>query len=666
MPAKKMYGETMLADIPPRLTTDEAKVRKSVVGKTLSTKTTTTSVRSAKILLAKQELKKVGWPSNYVICKDSRDLGRIAREISLTKEFAFDTETSSLNPWTGELYCSSIYVNGVSYLVNFSHPLLPRISIADYKSNLGYYFLREDIRRYGFNLNFDCHFHEEQAGIACGPFGFDSELASWLIRTDLKDGVRALKPLCALYLGIDKPGYKELYGDVAWIVVDPELSAYYACGDAEMHYLLGKKFEEILAEMPVVEKLHKELEAKVQWADYEEEREGFLIDEEYLRNELAPQLDDILTQLKIDLLAAGMPVDLNPNSPDQMAKFLFETLGMPKIRGTSTDKHVLAELKTKHPAVSKFLEWRETSKLKGTYVDGFLDLLVDSKIHPSSRTIGSTTGRSSSSRPNLYNIPIKVGPVIRKAFIADKDEIIVSKDLKGQELRLQAHFTGPGFFRDTVLRGLNYEEAAAIKWGGKASDYTKDPSSPNYKKRQLAKIALLSLQYGAQANNLSETFDCPKTEAQKFLDDYYLKYPELYRFQQQAKAFAKANGYVQTILGRRCHTNFNRAFEKITDLWELERFAVNAPTQGSAADQIKLAFLLCRQYLKMHKKKTRCRFRIHDELVFYYDKEEFKDPQLNKDLDNIIAHCLDGICTVPFEVETEVYGGRWGMKEDED
>jgi DNA polymerase I len=661
-----MYGEPML-EVAPRLTPEQNKIKKKAEGKrgkTLSTSTRTTKEQAAKILEQKNKLKEEGWPKNYIICQNARDLAKIARDISLTHEFAFDCETSSLDPWRCELYCTSFYVNGKAYLVNFKHPLLPTINLSDYRRNLGDYFSRSDIKKYGFNLNFDCHVHEEQAGIKCSFSGFDSELASWLIKTNLAFGERGLKPLCSRYLGIDKPGYKELYGNVAWIVGDPELSAYYACGDAEMHYLLGKEFERQLDEMPVVRKLHDGLEHLVHEADYEEEREGFLLDEEYLRNELAPRMEKEIQEQFEKLVSLGMPRDLNPNSPQQIAKFIFDDLGLPRINGDSTRDYILEELKSKHPFIEAFQEYRETTKLKGTFVDGLNTLMINGRVHPNIRTIGTITGRSSCTDPNMYNFPIKVGPIIRRGFIAEDDNtIIVSKDLKGQELRMQAELCGPGAFATAALSEKIYSEAAATFWGGVADDYPKDEAHPNYMKRHHAKTGVLAIQYGAQKAKIALTFECDKNRAQEFLDAYYAKYPELKRYQENAKRFAKEHGYVQSILGRRCHLDFSTC-QNLFQVWELERNAINAPVQMSAADQIKLAFILCRQYLKQHNKKTRVRFRIHDELIFYFDKEELKDPQLNADLDHIMTTCMP--CRVPFTTTTEVYGKAWGMKTKED
>ena len=631
--------------------------RKSPLETSLRTSTKTDALQAQKIKTALAELRHRGWPSNYVVCSSARDLGRIAKEISTNRIFAFDTETSNLNPWNGTVYCVSIYVGGTSYTINFRHSLLPVVSPLTFSSNLGQYFSDPTIKRVGFNVPFDYHFLEEQLGIKCGEYFFDGWLASWLIAPDLKKGERRLKSLATVYLGEEKQNYKEMFGNTSWVYCEPTLASYYACADAELHYRLYESFDQKLAQTPALHKLYHKLENSVANIDYEVEREGFLVDTHYLKDELAIKLQSQLAELEADIHAAGIPQDVLISSPEQLSTYLFDVTGLPRIRGNSTDQYVLRELQDKHPAIPKLLEYRTISKLKTGFVDNLSILIRDGRLHPQINSIGTATGRSTTENPSLMNLPVKAGSLIRRAFIAEDDYAIVSKDIKGQELRILAHLAGPGRLREVAQSGDIYAEAAAAFYGGNPSDYKKGD-----KRRDLGKVVILAIFYGAREKKISLIFDCSITKAKNFLDRLYSRFPELQVYMDGAISFSKKYGYTQDILGRRRYFDYANTIHPM-ERFALERKAANFPVQSSASSQLKAGFVRCHQYLKMNGFKSRARFRIHDEIVFWMHKNEVHNEALHQDLDTLITQSVK--MDVPFEVTTEIYGKRWLEKEDD-
>ena len=405
-----------------------------------------------------------------------------------------------------------------------------------------------------------------------------------------------------------------------------------------------------------ISKLHKlmyELEMPVANIYYESEREGIAIDEEYLTKELGPQLDVDIMACQLRLETMGMPDWVDLNSPQLVSKYLFEYLKLPNYKDGSTGHDVLVELQSEHDAVEHILEHRELTKLKSAFVDSLAQRIHAGRIHFSIRTIGSETGRVSMANPNLLQMPAKAGPIVRRAFLTDPDYIMVSKDLSGQELRIQASFSGDRRLHEIIRDGLDlYAESAHVFFGTPLEQLKK--GNPE---RDLGKKCVLAQNYGARARKIASIFKCPIEKAQKYLDDWDRRFAGYSRWRDRTVAAARTKGYVETILGRRRWLDFRRPGITKFEEFKLERQAVNTPIQGSAADQIKLAFLLCYRYFKEREMKSRPFITIHDEIIFKIHRDEWNE-QLNEDLDYIICNCIDfGISML---TETEVYPHRWG------
>lgn len=612
--------------------------------------------------------KSIKWPTNYYVIKDVSGLGKLAREISNAKAFGWDTETSGLEPFDGDkAYCVSFWVNDQGYLVNFDHPLLPQIDRATFASLIGPYFNDPTIKQYTFNHAFDRDFLETDLDIRTGPVYIDGGEAMWVIDENWMGGPknnRKLKPMCEHFLGIPGDPYEEMVGKTAWIVVDPLVASWYAIGDAEKHWKLGQWADNELAKEPELFKLYHELEQPCGEVYYQSHLRGIEVDIKYLREELAPAIAAEITDIRDNMEALVSWQNIEWEKPDVVGALLFDTLKLPKIKGYSTDKTVLEELSDKHKLIPLLLKYRQLTKLESAFIKPLLNKGAKGRVHAGFRVTGAATGRSSSSNPNVHQMPSKEdagGDKVRKAFLAPEGYRFVSKDFDSQELRIQAGLSKDQLLISILEKGEKvYAWAAAIFWGGLATDYKKSGSTkPKYDK---GKQAVLALTYGAQESKLGQIFECPNPRARQFIKDFYQRFSGLGRYQQTQISSAKKRGYVKTVLGRRrrldFHGNLNRGESNA-----LERLAINAPIQGSAADQTKLAVVLCDRHFRRRGYKSYVVMSIHDEIVFAIHEDEFLNTTILQEIDLIMTTCIPQF-GITFATTTEVYARQWGVKDE--
>jgi DNA polymerase-1 len=348
----------------------------------------------------------------------------------------------------------------------------------------------------------------------------------------------------------------------------------------------------------------------------EMELAGVSIDLPYLQ-QVSRDLYDQLRVLDQEIAdVAHGPI--NVNSPQQLARFLFEDLDLPGGRktksGYSTDANVLEGLRDAHPVVSKILEFRQLSKLKGTYVDA-LPLLVDAKthrVHTSFNQTVAATGRLSSSDPNLQNIPIRteVGQKVRRAFIPGRPgDVLLSADYSQIELRVLAHMTDDPVLVDAFARGEDiHARTAAEVFGIPQADVTAN-------QRRLAKVVNFGLFYGLSDFGLARDTGMSTEEARVFIDAYFRAYNRVREFLEGIKIQAREQGYVETILHRRRYIQDIRSPNRMLRQGA-ERIAINMPVQGSAADIMKLAMIRLQNYLHEQQLASQMILTVHDELVF--------------------------------------------------
>ena len=389
------------------------------------------------------------------------------------------------------------------------------------------------------------------------------------------------------------------------------------------------------------------------------ERDGVKVDLGVLES-YAGSLQQELVEIEARVRQMCGDPNINLASPKQVGVMLFESLGIdPKVKPKKdarysypTDEETLLNYADKFPIINEILEYRAVKKLLGTYIEPFGTWVSerDGRIHSSFNQALTATGRLSSSRPNLQNIPIRTdrGREIRKAFCAeDKDSVIVSADYSQIELRLMAHFCADENMRQAFCLGQDIHAATAAK----IFNVPIDEVSPAM--RRTAKTANFGIIYGISAFGLSQRLHIPRVAAKKIIEDYFAGFPSIERWIENSKAEAAEKSYVQTLFGRRRYLpDINSRNANVRAL--AERNAVNAPIQGTAADIIKMAMINLSRRLEQEGMRSRMVLQIHDELLFEAPKAELEK------LEAIIKEEMENVVTlsVPLTVECN-HGGNW-------
>jgi DNA polymerase-1 len=400
--------------------------------------------------------------------------------------------------------------------------------------------------------------------------------------------------------------------------------------------------------------LFRELEMPLIPVLAEMELAGVSVDLPYLQ-QVSRELYEQLQRLDQEIAdVAHGPI--NVNSPQQLARFLFEDLDLPGGRktksGYSTDATVLEGLRDSHPVVAKILEFRQLSKLKGTYVDA-LPLLVDAKthrVHTSFNQTVAATGRLSSSDPNLQNIPIRteVGQKVRRAFIPGRPgDVLLSADYSQIELRVLAHMTDDPVLVDAFARGEDiHARTAAEVFGIPQANVTQN-------QRRLAKVVNFGLFYGLSDFGLARDTGMSTEEARVFIEAYFRAYNRVREFLEGIKIQAREQGYVETLLHRRRYIQDIRSPNRMLRQGA-ERIAINMPVQGSAADIMKLAMIKLNSYMHEQRLASQMVLTVHDELVFEVTPAERE--QLIEVVPDLMARAYP--LKVPLQVDLKL-GPNW-------
>ena len=451
------------------------------------------------------------------------------------------------------------------------------------------------------------------------PKGFDDDLlvAAYL----LNSGVRSpsLEALASDVLHRSIEGREALLGSgkTALSTTQVEVSRAAAFFGDRMRIILelSPRLESDLDRLQNAE-LFRRLEMPLVPVLAEMELAGVAVDTPYLQK-VSRELYDQLQRLDHEIAdVAHGPI--NVNSPQQLARFLFEDLQLPGGRktksGYSTDANVLEGLRDLHPVVPKILEFRQLSKLKGTYVDA-LPLLVDPKthrVHTSFNQTIASTGRLSSSDPNLQNIPIRTdyGQQVRRAFIpGDPKDLLLSADYSQIELRVMAHLTEDPLLLESFAQGEDIHARTAAEVFGVARDQV------TANQRRMAKVVNFGIMYGLSDFGLARDVGMLPEDARVFIDTYFRKYNRVREFIEGIKIQAREQGYVETLFRRRRYIQDIRSPNRLLRQ-AAERIAVNMPLQGSAADIMKLAMIELARFLRVERMASRMTLTVHDELVF--------------------------------------------------
>jgi DNA polymerase I len=370
-------------------------------------------------------------------------------------------------------------------------------------------------------------------------------------------------------------------------------------------------------------RLFREVELPLVEVLIEMERAGVTLDVGQVRR-ISERVSEQIAELEREVYElAGEQFTIG--SPQQLGAILFDKLGLSKKRrgktGFSTDARVLHAIRSEHPIVPKVEAWRELSKLKSTYLDAFPELLSDDgRLRTTFNQTATTTGRLSSTNPNLQNIPIRteIGREIRACFVAESGSKLISADYSQVELRLLAHIAGEEVLKEIFRRGEDVHTATASEILGVPHGQA-DPGT-----RSKAKMVNYGIVYGLSAFGLADRLQIEREEAQEFIDRYLERFPAVKRFIDETIARATEEGYVSTLFGRIRRIPELRARQRQTRLLG-ERLAVNMVIQGTAADIIKVAMVRCRDALRGAGLSTRLVLQIHDELLFEGPEQEVEE-----------------------------------------
>ncbi|HXD93869.1 MAG TPA: DNA polymerase I, partial [Bacteroidia bacterium] len=561
-------------------------------------------------------------------------------------EFCFDSETTALNTFEAEIVGLSFAVKPFeAYYVPFPKEQAEAQQIINEFIPL---FSDESKTLIGQNIKYDLQVLKNYK-VEIKNKLFDTMIAHFLISPETRHGMDVLAETYLNYSPISIETLIGKKGKNQGSMRDADIEAIkeYAAEDADVTLQLEKVFAPQLHENKL-EKLFNDVEVPLVHVLSDMEYEGVKIDTKVL-NDYSVELEKDVVKIDAEIQAlAGTP--FNIASPKQVGEILFEYLKIidkPKKTKTgqySTGEDVLSKLTDKHPIVSKILEYREVVKLKNTYVDT-LPLLVNAKtgrVHTSYNQVVAVTGRLSSDNPNLQNIPVRTerGRYIRKAFVPrDEHHILLSADYSQIELRIVASISKDPNMCEAFRLGKDIHTATAAKvYGIDEAEVTKEM-------RYKAKSVNFGIIYGQGAFGLAENIGVSRTEAKQLIDNYFREYSSIKKYMDDTINFARDNGYVQTLLGRkrwlRDITSNNAVVRGFA-----ERNAINAPIQGSAADMIKVAMIDIQKELKKQNFKSKMILQVHDELIFDVEKSELETikPIIEKHMKNAMP--LD----VPLEV----------------
>jgi DNA polymerase-1 len=536
------------------------------------------------------------------------------------KSACFDTETTGLDELSAELVGIAFsWEKGTGYYLPFPED---RTACETKLAYFAPFFQSPSIEKVGHNLKYDIKVLQQYGMTVQAPL-FDTMIAHYLINPDMRHNMDIL---AETYLGYKPQPITELIGKKGLnqgtmrnVPIDKQTE--YAVEDADITLQLKNHFVSELASEQVVD-LFTNIELPLVNVLAAMESAGIRVDVAYL-NELAVKFREETTVLE-ERIYEQAGERFNLASPKQLGPILFDKLKLvnkPKKTKTgqySTAEDVLSYLAKDHAIVADILEWRSVKKLSNTYIEA-LPEQVNSKtdrVHTIFNQAVAATGRLSSNHPNLQNIPIRTerGQLVRKAFVPrDENHILLAADYSQIELRVIASLSGDTEMQEAFQKGEDIHASTAAKvFGVSLSDVSRE-------QRSQAKTVNFGIVYGVSAFGLSNQTNLNRSEAKALIDAYYETYPQLKTYIRQQVDFARENGYVETILGRRRYLKDINSQNSVVR-GAAERNAVNAPIQGSAADIIKIAML--RIHEKLNDFESKMLLQVHDELVFDAKKSE--------------------------------------------
>ena len=571
-----------------------------------------------------------------------------------------DTETTSLDAMNASLVGISIaFQAGEAVYIPVGHSLTAapeQLDLQDVLGRLKPHLENPALKKIGQNLKYDQHVFANY-GIALNGIAGDAMLASYIIESHLGHG---LDELSERWLGLETITYESLCGkgakQIGFADVAIGQATEYAAQDADFALRLEAH---LCTQMDAKQlEMYEKMELPVAQVLFEMERNGVQID----RAELARQSAELGAELmKLEqeaYAAAGQPFNLN--SPKQLQEILFDKMGIPTKGlkktakgGISTNEAVLEQLAPDYPLPKIILQNRSLAKLKSTYTDKLPEMISpkDGRVHTTYAQAVAITGRLASNNPNLQNIPIRTaeGRRVRRAFTAPQGSVIVSADYSQIELRIMAHLSGDKTLITAFQNGEDVHRRTAAEVFGIA------PENVSSEQRRYAKTINFGLIYGMGQYGLAKSLGIDNISAKNFIDRYFARYPGVAEYMQRTKEQAAAQGFVETLFGRRLYLpdihNKNANARA-----GAERAAINAPMQGTASDLIKRAMIDVSRWLVSDDLKSNLIMQVHDELVLEVPEAELD--LVKEKLPQIMAKVDEEMLNVPLVAEVGV-GMNW-------
>ena len=588
--------------------------------KALPKNTTTKSTNNASIKPdVRETLKEKNKNYETVISEDQ--LKAWAKNLDKCKVYAIDTETDSLDTITANLVGISLSVKeGAGCYIPIGHKYKDcpdQLSLDLVIEVIGKAIERNKEKAVGQNLKFDIPILSRHK-IKLDKFHADTMLMSYVLNsTATRHG---MDKLASYYLDYETIKYGDVAGtaskQISFSEVEIDVATNYAAEDADITLRLFNKLEGLLEDKPTQKKLLEDIEYPLVHVLSKIEQNGAKIDKDKLAahsKELAVKISELSSQaFKI----AGE--EFNLDSPKQLLEVLYEKLKLPVLKKTpkgqpSTNEETLQRLSEEYELPKIILQYRTLAKLKSTYTDSLIKIEnpATQRIHTSYQQAITSTGRLSSTEPNLQNIPIKTseGRRIREAFVPERGNVLISADYSQIELRIMAHLSKDKNLTNAFNKGLDVHSSTAAEVFGVNIENVTD------EQRRSAKAINFGLMYGMSAFGLTRQLDIPRADAQKYLDTYFERYTGVKDYMANTKAQAKEDMFVETIMGRRLYLNEINAANGLRRQ-AAERAAINAPLQGSAADIIKKAMIDINAFLNNELPETKMIMQVHDELIF--------------------------------------------------
>ncbi|MEK7354519.1 MAG: DNA polymerase I [Chloroflexota bacterium] len=584
-------------------------------------------------------------------------LDKLINRLSSVKSFAFDTETTGLDPMTARLVGISLSpASGESYYIPVGHlgfmGIAQQLSLEYVLERLKPVLADPALAKFAHNANYDMTVLAEQ-GVTVNNLTIDTMVAAHL----LSESSLGLKALAFSRLGIEMTPITDLIGTGAKQLnmsqVEIDKAAVYACADADMTGRLAELLAPELLESDLLWKLFADVEMPLVPVLVDMERNGIALDTGLLR-QMAQELGEQLRKLESEIYN-NVGHQFNINSPQQLGLILFEELKLStnqKKKGSySTAANVLEELRGTHPIIQLILDYRQAAKLKSTYIDALPSLLNSKtgRLHTSFNQTRTATGRLSSSDPNLQNIPVRgeLGKQVRQAFIAPSGSYLLSGDYSQIDLRALAHLSKDPALVEAFEHDEDIHSATARRlYGVELSQVTPDM-------RRFAKTVNFGVIYGMSGYGLEQATELSREQATQFIKAYFEKYPGVTKYLEATRQQARQTGYVQTLLGRRRSIpEINSPNRQVREA--AERMAINMPVQGTSADIIKVAMVKLFKDMTERRLKSKMLLQVHDELLFEVPEDELEE--MRRLVPDIMSNAIK--LSIPVKVDIKV-GPNW-------